>query len=209
MSKRVSVEIARVIMGSNFLDISSVCDFPILKYWSRDWAAKSTLGVPFTTDQLHACRESHVLLLMWPLSIVELKEIIGPQWFYQGWYRASVSAFAFARERGDMEWHLVSKVGLSESDNRTWEDQISLLKGDEMVPSAVTLICTMIAHHLVTGQYLFQDCAARTSSVVETEPDDHICVGIHDEGGLDIRYIWDLDPSSEDLVLAVEKCPFL
>lgn len=173
-------ERAREIMGTNLFDIEeAIKHFGI----NPSRAALAVLSeVPFTEEVLQSCKATHILVAVFPLSILEIRGKVDSNLFYDhSWYNKE----SFAKERGEIGWQLVAKTPIVDSTSKTWDEQQALLSKDEETPSTRVMVYTIIGHYLATGERLFEQIYVRCSDV-----DSHGChvyVGGFDSDGLDVR----------------------
>ena len=108
---------AREIMGTNMFGIEDA-----IKHFgvNPSKAQLAALGeVPFSEETLEACKATHVLVAVFPMSILDIRaKVKGELWqaFYnQDWYNKE----AFAKDRGEIGWHLIRKTPVENSTNKT------------------------------------------------------------------------------------------
>lgn len=172
---------AREIMGSNFFGVEEAIQHFHINPNRRQLLALSE--IPFSEETLLQCKDTHVLLAVFPLSILEIRERTGNSFYKQDWYEGET----FAHEHGEAKWQLVRKVIVENSLNKTWDEQQPLIGRDEEVPPAQVMVYTIIGHFLATGERLFRE-SARTSSV--PSGGDHVAVGLFSADGLRVRSYW-------------------
>ncbi len=186
---------AREIMGNNFFGVEENFKHFGIYYAMGPDARKALSEVPFTEEVLQAHKDTHVLVATFPLSILDIRSKAPRSLFYRH-EDAWCNSQRFAKDKGEVAWHLVRKTPVQNSTNRTWSDQQSLLSQDEETPTARVLTYTIIGHFLATGERLFEHIYVRTSSVVSD--DDGGSVGYFGSGGLRVDSRWD-DGRSGDL----------
>jgi hypothetical protein len=180
---------AREIMGKNFFGIEESIKHFGVNPTRQQLAALSE--IPFSEAVLEQSKDTHVLVVVFPLSILEIRGKVEHSLFYghkDAWYNKQ----AFAKERGEVAWQLVRKTPVDNSTSKNWQEQQSLIGKDDEVPSAQVMVYTIIGHYLATGERLFEHICVRTSSV---DSDGHrVLVGNFDSNsfGLHISY-WDVD----------------
>ncbi len=159
-----SQKVARGIMGKNFFGIEEA-----IKHFGVN-PSKQQLAylaeVPFTEEVLRSCKDTHVLIAIFPLSILDLRgicrKIENQVLFYnQDWYNKQT----FAQEKGGIGWQLVRKELVADSTNKTWDEQQVILSKDESTPKAQVAVYTMIGHYLATGERLFEKVYVRCSDL--------------------------------------------
>ncbi len=174
---------AREIMGKNFFGIEEA-----IKHFGVNPSRRqlAVLGeVPFSEDVLIACKDSHVLVAVFPLSIIDIRSIVkklpDQTLFYnQDWYNKE----AFASDKGETGWQLVRKTPIANSTSKTWSEQQALLSQDEETPKAQVMVYTIIGVFLATGERLFEKIYVRC---VDLGSDGfRVRVGSFDANGLDV-----------------------
>lgn len=172
---------AREIMGKNFFGIEEA-----QKHFGVT-PTKAQLGylaeIPFSEEVLTACKDTHVLVAVVPITILEIRSIAKKQsdrtlFYSQDWYDKQ----AFANEKAKLGWHLIRKTPVENSTAKNWKEQQALLSKDEETPTASVLVYTIIGHFLATGERLFEKIYVRTSSL--DSDGDRVFVGRFDSLGL-------------------------
>ena len=154
--------------------------------------------IPFTEAELRECKDTHILVAVFPMSILEIRgKVSGSQrlFYDQGWYNKQV----FAKEKGKTEWRLVRKTPIDSSISKTWPEQQALLSDKEETPSAQVMVYTIIGHFLATGERLFEHIYVRTSSVASVGCRVH--VGLFVAHGLFV-YFYDVGDRSDSVGLS-------
>ena len=155
-----SQKLAREIMGKNFFGIEEA-----IKHFGVN-ATKQRLAylaeVPFSEEVLKSCKDTHVLVAVFPLSILDIRGIAKKQsdrtlFYSQDWYDKQ----AFAKDKGEVGWQLVRKEPIANSTSKTWSDQQALLSKDEETPTARIVVYTTVGHFLATGERLFEKIYVR------------------------------------------------
>jgi hypothetical protein len=178
-----SQKLAREIMGKNFFGIEEA-----IKHFGVN-ATKQQLAylteVPFSEEVLKSCKDTHVLVAMFPLSILDIRGIAKKQsdrtlFYSQDWYDEQ----AFAKDKGKVGWQLVRKEPIANSTSKTWNDQQALLSKDEETPTARIMVYTMVGHFLATGERLFEKIYVRC---VDLDSDGcRVHVGLFGSVGFDV-----------------------
>ena len=154
----ISQKLTREIMGRNFFGIrEAVRHFGINPLHQQ---LTDLSEVPFSENVLQACKDTHILVAVFPLSILDIRKKVERNLFYShddAWYNNQ----AFAKEKGETSWHLIRKDIVSESTSKTWQEQQALLAEKEGVPSAQVMIYTIIGHYKSSGERLFEKVYAR------------------------------------------------
>lgn len=173
---------AREIMGRNMFGVEKAIKYSGVNPSRQQTAALA--DVPFTEATLEACKRTHVLVAVFPLSIIDIRS--EAKLFYdQSWYNKE----SFAKDRGDVSWQLVRKAPVENSTSKTWQEQQALLGQNEETPSARVMVYTIIGHHLATGERLFERVYVRCSDL--TSDGNHVYVGNFDANGLNVNNNWD------------------
>jgi len=184
--RSTSQKLARKIMGKNFFGIEKA-----VKHFGVN-PSKQQLAylaeVPFSEEVLKSCKDTHVLVAVFPLSILDIRGITrkleNQTLFYsQDWYDKR----AFAKDKGEVGWQLVRKEPIANSTSKTWNDQQALLSKDEETPTARIVVYTIVGHFLATGERLFEKIYVRC---VDLDSDGYrVYVGCFDSDGL-VVYSW-------------------
>lgn len=175
---------AREIMGENFFGVEEA-----IKHFGVNPSSAQTTAlaeVPFTEDALTCCKDTHILVVVFPMSILDIRGKVERTLFFShedSWYNRE----AFAKDGGEIGWHLVRKTSVPDSTSKTWDEQQALLDKYEETPSARVMVYTIIGHYLATGERLFFEGlpVVRTSSVAGGR---RVRVGGFDGRGLYIDY---------------------
>lgn len=178
---------AREIMGKNFFGVEEAIKYFGVKPTDEQLATLSE--IPFFEAMLEQAKDTHVLVAVFPLSILEVRGKVQDKglFYNQDWYNKE----SFAKERGEVTWQLVRKTPVDDSTSKNWQEQQALLGKDDEVPSAQAMVYTIIGHFLTTGERLFGKDYVRTSSV----PSDgfHVYVGRFAAEDLSVYSYWDND----------------
>ncbi|MBT9171597.1 MAG: hypothetical protein DDT18_01981 [Actinobacteria bacterium] len=177
---------AREIMGKNFFGVEEA-----IKHFGfgvnpthQQLAALSE--IPFSETVLEQSKNTHVLVAVFPLSVLEIRDKVGSKLFYyQSWYNKE----SFAKERGETSWQLVRQTPVDNSISKNWQEQQTLLSKDDEVPSAQVMVYTIIGHYLATGERLFEHIYVRTFSV--GSDGYRVFVGRFGSRGLVVFSYWD------------------
>jgi hypothetical protein len=184
-----SQKLAREIMGKDFFGIEEA-----IKHFGVN-ATKQQLAylteVPFSEEVLKSCKDTHVLVATFPLSILDIRGIAKKQsdrtlFYSQDWYDKQ----AFAKDKGEVGWQLVRKEPIANSTSKTWSDQQALLSKDEETPTARIVVYTMVGHLLATGERLFEKIYVRCVDL--DSGGGRVFVGRFSAKGLYVS-IWDGD----------------
>jgi hypothetical protein len=177
---------ARGIMSQNFFGIEEAIRHFGVNPTKQQLAALAE--VPFTEGVLEECKKTHVLVAVFPLSILDIRGKVERKLFYShedAWYNKQ----AFAKDRSEVSWQLVRKTAVENSTSKNWNDQQALLSKNEETPTARVMVYTIIGHFLATGERLFESIYVRCSDVDSVG--DRVGVGFFDARGLDVDSNWD------------------
>jgi len=174
---------AREIMSKNFFGIEEAIKHLRVNPTKQQLAYLSE--VPFSEEVLTSCKDTHILVAVFPLSILNIRNIVkkkeGQTLFYsQDWYDKE----AFAKDKGKVGWQLVRKEHIANSASKTWNDQQALLSKDEETPTARIVIYTMIGYFLATGKRLFEKIYVRCVDL--SSRGDRVYLGNFDSKGLNV-----------------------
>lgn len=168
---------AREIMGKNFFGIEEANNH--FRVNPTKQQLDGLAEIPFSEAVLYACRDTHVLVAVFPLSILEIRGKITSELFYdQSWYNKK----SFAKDRGDVSWQLVRRTPVSDSMSKTWDEQQALLGKDEETPIARIVVYTTIGLFLATGERLFEKIYVRCLDIASDG--NRVYVGRFDSDGL-------------------------
>ena len=179
---------AREIMGKNFFGIEEA-----IKHFGVNPSKKETATlaeVPFTEGVLESHKDTHILVAVFPMSILDIKKINNSLFYLLGeWYKSE----KFAKNKGAVSWQLVRKIPAEDSTSKNWDEQQALLSKDDKTPSVQIMVYTIIGHYK-TGERLFENVYVRTSCVASGG--DRVSVGSFDSGGLHVDDWWNDDRNS-------------
>ncbi len=153
---------AREIMGTNFFGVEeAIQHFGI----NPSKAQTNTLAeVPFSEAVLATHKDTHILVAVFPMSILDIRGKVEHQLFHShenAWYNKE----KFAKGKGEVGWHLVRKTPVPDSINKTWSEQQALLTETEETPTTQVMVYTITGHFLATGERLFKDVYVRCSDL--------------------------------------------
>src|SRR5262249_53752582 len=140
---------AREIMSRNFFGVEEA-----IKHFGVNPTRQQTAmlsEVPFSEEVLTACKDTHILVAVFPISILEIRGRVDRKLFYShedAWYNKQ----AFAKDKGETAWALIRKTPVPNSTSKTWPEQQALLTKDEETPTARVMVYTIIGHYLATGE---------------------------------------------------------
>jgi len=177
---------ASEIMDKNFFGVKEAIKHFGVNPTHRQLSALS--NIPFSEAVLEESKNTHVLVAIFPFSILEIRGKVDSKLFYdQAWYNKE----SFAKKRGEISWQLIRKTPVDNSCSKNWQEQQVLLGKDDEVPTAQKMVYTIIGHYLATGERLFERIYVRTSFVVSVG--HRVGVGDFDLEGLGVDYDWDND----------------
>ncbi len=191
---------AREIMGKNFFGVEEAIKHFGVNPTRQQLAAFSE--IPFSEAVLEKSKDTHVLVAVFPLSILEIRGKVERKLFYShedAWYNKQ----SFTKERGEVSWQLVRKTPVDNSTLKNWQEQQALITKDEEVPTAQVMVYTIIGHYLATGKRLFEHIYVRTSSV--DSDGGRVFVGFFDSEGLSVYFYWDGDRDGDLGVSSARK----
>ncbi|MBU1091662.1 hypothetical protein KKA27_02275 [Patescibacteria group bacterium] len=175
---------AREIMGKNFFGIEEANKHFRVNPSKKE--AATLAEVPFTEGVLESCKDTHTLVAIFSMSILEVRKVDNSLFYSSsgGWYESE----KFAKNKGTVSWQLVRKTPVDDSMSKTWVEQQELLSKDEEAPSAQVMVYTIIGHYKNTGERLFKNVYIRTSCV--GSGGSRVLVGGFDSGGLVVFFWW-------------------
>ena len=192
-----SQNLARKIMGENFLGIEEA-----IQHFGRCFSEpelQALAEIPFSETVLHECKDTHILVCVPSLSILDIRGKVENRLFFShddAWYNEQ----RFANNNGKFGWRLVRKTAVPDSNSKNWEQQQKLLPKGNFVPDTRTITYTIICHYLATGKLIFNsDYYVRTSDVDSV--DCHVSIGYFGFRGLNISSFQD-DDNGDNLCLA-------
>lgn len=192
----ISPERASQIMGSNFFGAEKAIKHLRADPTPQQLAVLSEVSC--SEEMLEQSKNSHLLVAIFPLSILEIRGKVDSALFpNQSWYNKE----SFAKEYSEANWQLVLKTPLENSTSQNWQEQQALLNKNDEVSSAQVMVYTIIGHYLATGERLFKDTFVRTSS---TSSKGRVDVGRFGSGSLFINP-WRDDISHRTLGLATSR----
>lgn len=178
----------REIMGRNFFGIEEAIEYFGVNLSRAQTAALAK--IPFTEKVLESVKDTHILIAVFPASILDIRGKVERKLFYShndSWYNRE----SFAKDRGKIGWRLVRKTPVPDSTSKNWDEQRTLLDKSEKTPSAQVMVYTIIGHFLATGERLFENIDVRTSSV--SSVGGRVRIGSFNQDGLDVDRGWDND----------------
>jgi len=143
--------------------------------------------IPFTEAELRECKDTHILVAVFPMSILDIRGKVERKLFYShedAWYNKQ----AFAKDNGESAWHLVRKTPVDNSTGKNWNEQQALLAKNEETPKTRVVVYAIIGHFLATNERLFERIYVRCSDV--DSDGRRVYVGFFDACGLVVRSFW-------------------
>jgi len=180
---------AREIMGKNFFGIQEAIKYFGVSPTLPQLAALSE--IPFSETVLKELKDTHILVAIFPISIFEIRNKAKRELFErydESRYQDNFDDLSFAEERGEVNWQLIRKTPVPGSTSKTWEEQLSLLGKDDEVPTAQTLVYTIIGHYLATGERPIMNVVTSTK-MFRTSARDNIVVKFSASEGLIFGHI--------------------
>lgn len=174
-------KLAREIMGKNYFGIEEAVQHFGVKPTRAQLSALAE--IPLTEAELRECKDTHILVAVFPLSVLDNRGKVERSLFYShedAWYNKQ----AFAKDKGEAHWQLVRKTPVENSTNKTWQDQQALLAKNEETPTAQIMVYAIIGHFLATGERLFENVYVRCSDL--DSDGRRVYVGDFGSGGLDV-----------------------
>ena len=173
---------ARAIMGKNYFGIEeAIQHFGVNPTRQQlDFLSK----IPFSEADLNETKDSHILVAVFPLSILDVRDKVLCLFWDLTWYNDE----SFANNRGETKWHLVRKTPVEDSINKTYQEQQALLFDKEEVPSARVMVYTVLGYYMATGERLFENVYVRCSDC--TSVGGRVYVGHFGADGLSVGS-WD------------------
>jgi hypothetical protein len=184
---------ARKIMGLNYFGIEDAIEhFGVIP--TKEELA-NLADVPFSWKLLRKLKKTHILIAVFPLSIIEIRTKVRTNLFSGHW---DLYEGTFLKEKEGANWQLVRKKHVPGSLMKSRPEQEKLLSEKEEVPTARVLVYTIIGQCLTHDDFLFDWGWVRTSSK-DTSENDRFNVSIGDfhhldgilyqfSGGLGVRF---------------------
>lgn len=148
---------AKRLMGKNYLPVFGTA-------WYMGNSPLSVLGeVPFSKNALDACKDTHMLVPVFALSIEDMLKRFS-HLFERNSTKAWFEGRSFARDKGHTRWHLIRRGPAPGTNNLPRLAQVARLSERETVPSARVLVYAMILNHLNTTELLYTPDRVRSCS---------------------------------------------
>ncbi len=185
-----SQKAAKEIMGNNFFGIEDAIEHFDLRP-DKDQIAELD-DVPFSEVTLQMCKNTHILVAVFPMSILQMFEnkklrhllcLDNPG--KDPWFKRE----RFAWNEGGVGWYLISKQSLENSLNKEWVEQLHMF-GRENEPASVRVVTyAALGHFLKTGETMFAENMDRCAELDGSGR--RITVGPFKEDGLRVQAWWD------------------
>ncbi|MDO8536916.1 MAG: hypothetical protein Q7R94_01565 [bacterium] len=173
---------AREVMGKNYFGIEEAIKRFGVNPSKQQLAALAE--IPFSEATLKECAKTHILVAVFPLSILDIRGKVERKLFCGhecSWYNEQ----AFAQNYGEASWQLIRKTPVTDSTSKNWSEQQALIAKNEETPRARAMVYTIIGHYLATGERLFENVYVRCSDLDPVG--DRVDVGYF-AGGLNVGY---------------------
>jgi YD repeat-containing protein len=158
----INHDIAREIMGRNFFGIEEAIQYFGISPTPEQLDDLSK--IPFSEETLREASETHILVAVFPLSIMEIRRRVDSM-FHEGSNKPWYSQEEFAQERGRAGWQLILKTPVGGSAHKYLYDQQGLVSGEDRIPTIQEMVYTVVGHRLANGEKLFEDFSVRTVSL--------------------------------------------
>ena len=194
---------AREIMGKNCLGIEEAVRHFGATFTDEQLA--SLAEIPFSEAVLEECKNTHVLVAGFPMSILNIRAKAPskkPKTFYSykdAWYNTQ----AFAKdEKVEVRWYLIRKEAVAGSTSKTYGEQTAMLSAHEEVPRACELVYAVVLYFMATGERLFPSIYVRTVSL--DSDGSRVYVGYFDSDGLLVNGNW-VDYRYDDVAVSSSR----
>jgi hypothetical protein len=152
------------IMGEqNVLGMEKVSEYYRVTFSSEQNSAFA--HVQFTESALEACKDSHLLVAGFPLTIPEIRAR-APRHTFSQKFSGDPRVFPM-EERVGLGWFLLRKGILKDSADTFFSRQVRLLGPLEDLPRACELTYAVILYYLITGRKLFRAYGLRCADRVD------------------------------------------
>lgn len=197
-------DLAKTILGKDFIPPEEIAKSRRLTYTDAELA---TFGETLPDEATLAwCRENGCMLIAGPpnaMSPLDIRAHHNPYFYTKegGWYADSRQKFS-RDDKAEPVWIAFKKEPVEGSRNRTWFQQIALVKSPMIVPNAAEAIWGLTTYKAVRGICLLPNVYVRTSSI---DSDGHrVFVGNFDSAGLDVNNNWD-DNANDNIGVAAAR----
>lgn len=154
---RTTVDMARAIMGTNFFGLEDAVKHFAVRPTKEEIAVLDI--VPFSERVLEACKDSHMLAAVFPLSINDMRRVVKSGLCVPDRHMANQGLM---RKHGAGGWRLVRKTPALGSVGKPLIHQIYGLASDhERMASVRTIVYATLGQYLARGELLFHDVFVR------------------------------------------------
>jgi hypothetical protein len=195
---------ARKIMGKNMFGIDDAIKH--LGVVPSKFMYADLDSVPFSEKTLFACRDTHILVAVFPMQRSKLWDDIAMRFINFDKYGIKSGAESMVNAIGissKARWQLIRKTPAAGSSNIIHRH--ARLPQNEKFVEAADLIYAMIAHFLGSGERLFETRMVRTSNV-DVETSMRITIGTFNQNGFIVQFAHDSEYASF-LGLATQVIP--
>ncbi len=177
---------AAEIMGRNYHGPDQVAKHFGVRY--RDAELAQLAEVPFSEDELRACKDTHILVAGYPLTGLEIRKRMKKNAYKQDWYENQ----DFARKtKVRLRWLLLRKTDVPNSRSKTYDEQLALLGPDEEFSIFCEVLFGMNLHFAETGERMHETYYVRCQDV--TSDGNRVYVGRFGQSGWDVHGDWDVN----------------
>lgn len=191
---------AKEIIGRNMLDMGDVMQhFRVV--FSDEQKIKLS-NIPWSESVLQECKDTHILFPGFPLTLLDIRGRMprGHFYFYEdAWYNTEDFV---KEEKVGCRWYLIRKEAVSDSFNKTFQEQEKLISSQEEVPYAREAVFGIMLLERVTGEHLFKNVYVRCRDL--DSGGCRVYVGYFGSYGLDVSGGGD-DDRDDGLGLAAER----
>lgn len=192
---------AREIMGTNFFSVADVSRYFGIRPTTQDVAVFKE--VIFSKEVLQSCKDTHLLLPVLPLSILDMKKITQKKYEGENIFAQNSSydyvSKKFANQKCESGWQLIRKDPFENPGKRGFHLSVNTdgIPEDEELAPVELVIYTMICHFLCRKENLFTMGVHCVANGVST----HIYTGKSERG----IYIDELGFGGRDAALCTVK----
>lgn len=185
-----SQKAAKEIMGNNFFGIEDATEHLNIRPTRTQLAMLSE--VPFSEETLRACKNTHVLVARFPMSILGMFANKLLRKFFcidnsgkEPWFKKH----GFSWNEGLVGWYLVCKNPAADSYNKDWVGQLAQFGSKSDPAPASVAVYAALGHFLKTGKKMFEVGMARCAELDINGR--RITVGPFKDDGLRMQAWWD------------------
>ena len=160
---------AREIMGENFFGIEESKRFFGVN--PSRWQIWRISRIPFSEEMLDACKDTHILSSVFPITIPDFYNKFGNTLFpYVSHYCKNNLNYIdhkghLKKAVGETAWILLRKEPMFIGKSLMKIKTLSLLCKEDKVPTVLSIVYSMIGHFLKTGNRLFEKVSVLSSDV--------------------------------------------